>query len=60
VDITDLGGASTVLAGVLVVVGIIGVVVPGLPGLLVVWAGVLLWAVLHGGWPPFWRFWGRW
>ena len=53
-DITDLGGASTVLAGVLVAIGIVGVVVPGLPGLLVVWAGVLLWAVLHDGGPARW------
>lgn len=34
----------TLLAGLLVVAGLIGIVVPVLPGLLLSWAGVLLWA----------------
>lgn len=48
-ELTDLDTASTVLAGAMIAIGIAGVVVPGMPGLIVVWAGVLVWAVLHGG-----------
>ena len=33
----------TVVAGLLIVVGLAGVVVPVIPGLLLVWAGVLVW-----------------
>lgn len=43
----------TALAAVLVVIGLVGVVVPLLPGLLLVWAGVAVWAVALGepaGW----------
>jgi uncharacterized protein YqgC (DUF456 family) len=54
VDITDMGTAATVLAGVLIVAGIVGVVVPGLPGLLVAWLGVLVWTILHDGGPVKW------
>jgi uncharacterized protein YqgC (DUF456 family) len=49
VDITDTTTAATVLAGLLIAIGIAGVVVPGMPGLIVVWAGVLVWAVFSGG-----------
>jgi uncharacterized protein len=35
----------TAIAAVLVVVGLAGIVVPVLPGLLLVWGGVALWAV---------------
>jgi uncharacterized protein YqgC (DUF456 family) len=45
-QITDTASAATVLAGVLIVVGVVGVVLPGMPGLVVVWAGVLVWAIL--------------
>jgi uncharacterized protein len=41
VDLTDV----TVLAGVLVVVGVLGTVLPVLPGALLVAGGVLLWAI---------------
>lgn len=34
----------TVVAGLLIVVGLIGIAVPVLPGLLLVWAAVLIWA----------------
>ena len=34
----------TVVAGVIMLVGLIGIAVPVLPGLLMVWAAVLLWA----------------
>lgn len=39
----------TLIAAVMVVVGIIGIVVPILPGLLLTWAGVALWAVATRG-----------
>jgi len=38
-----------VLSGLLVLVGIVGIIVPILPGLLLVWGGVALWAVATGG-----------
>lgn len=34
----------TLLAGVLVVVGLLGIVIPLLPGLILVWAGAFVWA----------------
>jgi uncharacterized protein len=34
----------TVVVGLIILVGLIGIAVPVLPGLLVVWAAVLLWA----------------
>ena len=37
--------ALTALAGLIIVVGLVGVVVPFLPGLPLVWGGVLLWAL---------------
>ncbi|WP_214366776.1 DUF456 domain-containing protein [Pseudonocardia sp. H11422] len=43
----------TVLAGVLIVVGLVGIVVPVLPGPLLVLAGIAVWAVPRGdavGW----------
>lgn len=41
--------ALTILAAVLVAVGLVGVVVPVLPGLVLVWAGVAVWAYDRGG-----------
>ena len=38
-----------VLVGIAVAVGIVGVVVPILPGLLLVWAAVVVWGVAEGG-----------
>lgn len=38
----------TVLAGLLILIGIVGLIVPVLPGLLVTEAGVLLWATENG------------
>ncbi|MEH1128640.1 DUF456 domain-containing protein [Micromonospora sp. CPCC 206061] len=50
-DLGDTDSTVTVLAGLAIVVGIAGVIVPVLPGLLLCWAGVLAWAVLgEGGW----------
>ncbi|MEV4352092.1 DUF456 domain-containing protein [Actinoplanes sp. NPDC049596] len=45
-DLTDSHGVITIIAGVAIAVGIVGVVIPVLPGLLLSWAGVLLWALL--------------
>jgi uncharacterized protein YqgC (DUF456 family) len=46
----DLSGdiAVDVIAGVVIACGIVGVAIPVLPGLLLSWFGVLLWAVLSG------------
>lgn len=41
--------ALTLLAAALVTVGLAGVVVPVLPGLLLVWAGVAVWSFDRGG-----------
>jgi uncharacterized protein len=50
-DLSDSDGTITVLCGLAIFVGIVGVVVPVLPGLLLSWAGVLAWALLvDGGW----------
>lgn len=46
-------GVETLLAGVLIVVGLAGVVLPVLPGLVLVVAGVAVWALPRGdalGW----------
>jgi uncharacterized protein YqgC (DUF456 family) len=45
-DLTDTGVAVNVIAGVVIGLGVLGVVVPVLPGLLLSWLGVLLWALL--------------
>jgi uncharacterized protein YqgC (DUF456 family) len=45
-DLTDTGTTVTVIAGLVIAAGVIGVVLPVLPGLLLSWAGVLLWALL--------------
>jgi uncharacterized protein YqgC (DUF456 family) len=41
------GATATTLAGLIMLIGLAGVVVPFLPGLALVWGGVLLWAVLR-------------
>jgi len=41
----------TLLAGLLIVAGLVGIVVPVLPGLLLTWAGVLVWAIAQGSTP---------
>jgi uncharacterized protein YqgC (DUF456 family) len=54
VDVTDTDSLITILCGVLIVVGIVGVIVPVLPGLVLCWIGVLAWATFAGG------GWGKW
>jgi uncharacterized protein YqgC (DUF456 family) len=53
-ELTDTGTAATLGGGVLIVLGIIVVIVPGMPGLVVAWAGVLVWAVLVDAGPARW------
>ena len=48
-DLTDSGWVITLIAGVAIAVGVVGVVIPILPGLLLSWAGVLFWAILGEG-----------
>jgi uncharacterized protein len=45
-DLTDSGAAVTLISAVAILAGIVGVLVPVLPGLVLCWLGVLLWAVL--------------
>jgi len=45
-DLTDTGTVVTLVAGVAMLTGILGVVIPVVPGLLLCWAAVLLWAIL--------------
>jgi uncharacterized protein YqgC (DUF456 family) len=45
-DLTDTGGTVTLISGLVILAGILGVLIPVLPGLLLSWAGVLLWALL--------------
>lgn len=54
VDLSDSQSSITLICGLAIVVGILGVVVPMLPGLLLCWLGVLAWAVLAAD------GWGRW
>ncbi|MGZ4615739.1 MAG: DUF456 domain-containing protein [Actinomycetes bacterium] len=44
-----MSGAGELLFGLLMLVGLVGVVVPVLPGLLLVWTTGLAWAWLDGG-----------
>lgn len=37
--------AATIAAGLLMLVGLVGIVIPVLPGLLLIWGGVLIWAL---------------
>jgi uncharacterized protein YqgC (DUF456 family) len=49
-DLSDTAGSVTLISGLLIALGVLGVLVPVLPGLVLCWLGVLLWAVLgHGG-----------
>jgi uncharacterized protein len=45
-DLSDGGTTVTIIAGVLIVAGVLGVILPIIPGLLLSWGGVLLWALL--------------
>jgi uncharacterized protein YqgC (DUF456 family) len=45
-DLTDSGTVATLVAGILILVGVLGVLIPVIPGLILCWAGVLVWALL--------------
>lgn len=45
-DLSDTGTTITLVSGILILAGILGVILPVIPGLLLSWAGVLLWALL--------------
>ncbi|MEV6343904.1 DUF456 domain-containing protein [Actinoplanes sp. NPDC051851] len=45
-DLGDSGAAVNLIAGLVIVAGVLGVILPVLPGLLLTWSGVLLWALL--------------
>jgi uncharacterized protein len=47
-----VGGVDTpelVIIGLLMAVGLVGIIVPALPGLVLIWVGVLIWAVVERG-----------
>ena len=46
---TDTEGLVTILCGVTIVVGVCGVIVPIVPGLILCWLGVLVWAIFGDG-----------
>ncbi len=46
----------TVLCGLIVAAGIVGVIIPAIPGLLLSWLGVLLWTLIGGAGPVKWVF----
>ena len=48
-DLSDSAWVINLIAGIAVAVGVVGVVIPVVPGLLLSWAGVLLWAALGDG-----------
>jgi uncharacterized protein YqgC (DUF456 family) len=45
-DLGDTGGTIAVISGLAILVGVLGVLIPVLPGLVLCWLGVLLWALL--------------
>ena len=51
-------GTEQALVGVAMAVGVVGVVVPLLPGLLLIWAAGLWWTIADGGGPVRWAVFG--
>ena len=50
VDPTDINSTVTLICGLALLVGVVGVVVPVLPGLVLCWVSVLAWTLLaHAG-----------
>lgn len=49
VDLTDTGTAVAVISGVIIVIGLFGIVMPVIPGIILCWLGVLVWALFGGG-----------
>jgi uncharacterized protein YqgC (DUF456 family) len=44
-DLSHTGTLVSVIAGIAIAIGVVGVVIPVVPGLLLGWLGVLFWAV---------------
>jgi uncharacterized protein len=53
-SLSDTGTVVTVIAGIAIVVGIFGTVIPFVPGLVLSWLGVLAWAIFAGHGPVSW------
>jgi uncharacterized protein YqgC (DUF456 family) len=49
VDLTDTGTAVALISGVIIVIGLFGIVIPVIPGIILCWLGVLVWALFGGG-----------
>ena len=45
-DLSDTATSVTVISALVIAAGVLGVLVPVLPGLVLCWLGVLLWALL--------------
>ena len=45
-DLSETGTTVTIISGLAILIGVIGVMLPVVPGLLLCWLGVLLWALL--------------
>jgi uncharacterized protein len=54
VDLADQGTLVSLVASLAIVIGIIGIVVPMLPGVVLCWAGVAFWAVFGDAGPARW------
>jgi uncharacterized protein YqgC (DUF456 family) len=48
------GAALDIFCGIAIVIGILGTILPHVPGLLLSWAGVLLWAIFTDAGPGKW------
>jgi uncharacterized protein YqgC (DUF456 family) len=46
-----VSAGGEVLVGIVIAIGLVGVLVPVLPGLVLVWAAILVWALEDGGRP---------
>ena len=44
-DVSETGSTITILCGIAMVVGVLGVIIPMVPGLVLCWAAVAVWAV---------------
>lgn len=50
-ELTDTNATVTLVCALAIIAGILGVIVPVLPGLVLCWLGVLVWAIFaDGGW----------
>ncbi|MFC7482466.1 hypothetical protein ACFQX7_24020 [Luedemannella flava] len=48
-ELTDTSGMLNLICGLGILVGTLGVILPFVPGLLLCWASVLVWAILAEG-----------